>query len=79
MGLLNRKIVGWANYFSLGTVSKAYDIVNRHVCQRLRWWLCRKYRVAGSGLHRFSDSQLHEELGLIDLRAFRRRFLCANA
>ena len=37
VGLLNRKIVGWANYFCLGPVSKAYDIVNRHVCQRLRW------------------------------------------
>ena len=79
VGLLNRKIVGWANYFCLGPVSKAYDIVNRHVCQRLRWWLCRKYRVAGAGLHRFSDKHLREDLGLTDLRAHRRRFLCAKA
>jgi RNA-directed DNA polymerase len=79
VGLLNRKIAGWANYFGLGSVSKAYDIVSRHVCQRLRWWLCWKYRLSGSGLDRFSDRQLYEELGLIDLRSHRRRFLCANA
>jgi RNA-directed DNA polymerase len=79
VGLLNQKIAGWANYFCLGPVSKAYDIVNRHVCQRLRRWLCRKYRVVGTGLYRFSDKLLHEELGLIDLRRHRRGFLCANA
>ena len=79
VGLLNRKIVGWANYFSLGPVSKAYDIVNRHVCQRLRRWLCRKFRVVGAGLKQFSDKQLHEAYGLIHLRQHRQRFLCANA
>jgi group II intron reverse transcriptase/maturase len=79
VGLLNRKLAGWANYFCLGPVSKAYDIVNRHVCQRLRWWLCRKFCEAGAGLGRFSDSYLREDLGLIDLRSHRRRFLCANA
>ena len=76
---LNVKIVGWAHYFRLGPVSKAYDRVNRHVCQRLRRWLCRKFRVVGSGLGEFSDTQLREDLGLVDLRDLRRRFLCANA
>ena len=79
MGLLNRKIVGWAHYFCLGPVSKAYDIVNRHVCQRLRRWLCRKHRVAGAGLRRFSDEYLHADLGLVDLRRLRHGFLCAKA
>jgi group II intron reverse transcriptase/maturase len=76
---LNAKIVGWANYFRLGPVSKAYDRVSRHVSQRLRRWLCRKFRVVGSGLEQFSDKQLREDLGLVDLRDLRRRFLCANA
>jgi group II intron reverse transcriptase/maturase len=76
---LNRKIRGWANYFCLGPVSKAYDRVNRHACQRLRRWLCRKYRVTGSGGNRFLDAGLHEEFGLIDLRAVRHGYLCANA
>lgn len=76
---LNVKIVGWAHYFRLGPVSKAYDRVSRHVCQRLRRWLCRKFRVVGLGLEQFSDKQLREDLGLVDLRDLRRRFLCANA
>ncbi|MDE2471927.1 MAG: group II intron reverse transcriptase/maturase, partial [Bradyrhizobium sp.] len=79
VGQLNRKIVGWANYFHLGPVSAAYDIVNRHVCQRLRRWLCRKYRVVGAGLKRFSDPYLRDTLGLVDLRQHRRKLLCANA
>lgn len=79
VGQLNRKIVGWANYFRLGPVSSAYDIVNRHVCQRLRRWLCRKYRVVGAGLKRFSDSYLRATLGLVDLRQHRHKLLCANA
>jgi group II intron reverse transcriptase/maturase len=79
VGQLNRKIVGWANYFSLGPVSAAYDVVNRHVCQRLRRWLCRKHRVKGAGIKRFADSYLRDTLGLVDLRQHRRKFLCAKA
>ncbi len=79
VGQLNCQIRGWANYFCLGPVSKAYDRVSRHVRQRLRRWLCRKYREEGSGGDRFLDKQLHEELGLIDLRAVRHGYLCANA
>ena len=78
VGRLNRKIRGWANYFCLGPVSKAYDIVNRHVCQRLRRWLCRKHKVGGSGHRKFSDAILREGFGLIDLRVVRQNFLCAN-
>ena len=79
VGKLNSQIRGWANYFCLGPVSTAYDRVSRHARQRLRRWLCRKYRETGSGSARFPDKQLHEELGLIDLRAHRRGYLCANA
>src|ERR1700722_660585 len=42
VGRLNRKLRGWANYFDLGTVSRAYNVVNHHVTNRLRRWLCRK-------------------------------------
>jgi RNA-directed DNA polymerase len=79
VGLLNRKIVGWSNYFSLGPVSKAYAIVNRHVCQRLRRWLCLKHKVPGLGLKQFSDKYLRETLGLVNLHQLRHRYLCANA
>jgi group II intron reverse transcriptase/maturase len=76
---LNRKIRGWANYFCLGPVSKAYDRVSRHARTRLRRWLSRKYRVGGLGGNRFLDAHLHQELGLIDLRAVRHSYLNANA
>jgi hypothetical protein len=31
---LNRTMIGWANYFSLGPVSKAYRAVESHACKR---------------------------------------------
>ncbi len=37
---LNRTMIGWANYFCLGPVSKAYRAVEKHACKRLRQWLC---------------------------------------
>src|SRR5699024_3996235 len=36
---LNRLTVGWANYFHLGPVSKAYEAVDAHARFRLREWL----------------------------------------
>src|SRR5216683_5530964 len=45
---LNRTMIGWANYFCLGPVSKAYRAVDRHARKRLRQWLCVK-RVPPEG------------------------------
>src|SRR5580700_6537314 len=36
VGTLNRMMMGWANYFCLGPVSKAYSAVERHTRKRLR-------------------------------------------
>src|ERR1017187_5030907 len=47
VGALNRKLVGWSNYFCLGPVSKAYRSIDRHTAHRLRQWLCAKHKVAG--------------------------------
>jgi RNA-directed DNA polymerase len=65
---LNDLLRGWANYFSLGTVTKAYRKVTAHTCHRLRQWLVRKHKVRGSGWSRFSDPYLHQTLGLIRLQ-----------
>jgi RNA-directed DNA polymerase len=64
---LNREIIGWANYFCLGPVSKAYRAVERHTRRRLRQWLCAKHKVPGVGTKRYPDDTLHEEFGLVRL------------
>jgi group II intron reverse transcriptase/maturase len=65
---LNRMLVGWANYFCLGGVSKAYRVVDAHTRWRLRQWLRRKYKQRGSkGTRRFPDQYLYETLGLVRL------------
>ena len=64
---LNRLMIGWANYFCLGPVSKAYRAVDEHACNRLRQWLCAKHKVMSGGLRRFSVAFLHERLGLVRL------------
>ncbi len=64
---LNRRLIGWANYFYLGPVSKAYRAVDTHSCRRLRQWLCAKHQVSGPGTGRYPDVTLHEGLGLVRL------------
>jgi group II intron reverse transcriptase/maturase len=68
VGKLNLLIGGWANYFCLGTVTKAYRRVTRYACDRLRQWLKRKFKVQGRGKSRFPDQYLHQRLGLLQLR-----------
>lgn len=67
VGRINRVLRGWANYFSVGTVTSAYRAVDQHTRARLRQWLCQKHRVRGQGYTRFSDSYLNGQLGLIQL------------
>jgi len=64
---LNRRLIGWANYFYLGPVSKAYRAVELHTCRRLRQWLCAKHQVSGQGTGQYPDVTLHEGLGLVRL------------
>ena len=64
---LNRLLRGWANYFCLGPVSKAYRAVDGHARYRLRSWLCRKHKVQGQGITRFPDDYLYRTLGLVRL------------
>ena len=64
---LNRMLVGWANYFRLGPVSRAYRALDQHACRRLRQWLCAKHKVSGTGLSRFPDRYFYEELHLARL------------
>jgi len=74
---LNQKLNGWANYFCLGPVVRAYDIVMKHTRRRLRRWLCKKHNVRHGKIARFPDEYLHDQLGLVQLGAKQHRQLWA--
>ena len=76
---LNRLLRGWANYFCLGPVSKAYRAVDAHARYRLRQWLCRKHKVRGRGVTQFSDEYLYRTLGLVRLAPLTHNLPWANA
>ena len=64
---LNRMLIGWANYFCLGAVSKAYSAVDMHARRRLRCWLCDKHNEPRPGYKRFPEASLHSVYGLVQL------------
>ncbi len=76
---LNRVMIGWANYFCLGPVSKAYRAVDSHACKRLRQWLRRKHSISWQVSQRFSDATLHDKLGLARLTRRTRSFPWATS
>src|SRR6184192_2345496 len=51
---LNRMMIGWANYFCLRPVSKAYSAVDMHAHRRLRRWLCDKHKEPWPAYKTFS-------------------------
>ena len=79
VGELNLKLRGWANYFYLGPVSKAYRAIDAHVRQRLRRWLCCKHKIDSSGWSRYPDAYLYKTLGLVELSLLRRHLPWAKA
>ena len=64
---LNRTMSGWANYFSLGQVSPAYNAVSRHTGKRLRQWLGRKHKTRAGRFVRYSEKRLCADYSLLRL------------
>jgi hypothetical protein len=64
---LNRMLTGWANYFCLGAVSKAYSAVDLHARRRLRRWLCDRHHEPRPGYKRFPEASLQSVYGLVQL------------
>ena len=76
---LNRLLVGWANYYSLGPVYQAYRAIDRYTPLRLRRWLRNKHKISNTGARCFSYEFLYDTLGLVQLSSLVRSLPRAKA
>lgn len=72
--VLNRILIGWANYFHVGTIVDAWERIDWYVFHRLRQWWCAKHRVRNRRDRRFSSAYLYGQLGVVRLSRLRARF-----
>jgi len=62
---LNSSLLGWSNYFCVGTRRSAFRGVDRYVYERVRDFLARRHK--GRGTKRFSCEVVYGALGLLRL------------